>query len=96
MRFFLLFLFIIPSVCFADSQSENTIGGYTASPHIIQSSGVSLSPRPYLDFEGITCVNTGVKTVCTGGSGGSSVGNLDGGNATSTYNAITPIDGGGA
>lgn len=31
-----------------------------------------------------------------GGEGGSSAGNLDGGNATSTYGAITPIDGGGA
>jgi len=66
----LLLFFLIMNPCFADSQAENTISGYTASPHIIKSGGVALSPRGNLDFEGISCVNTGVDTVCTGGDGG--------------------------
>ena len=60
---FLLFLLMIPSLCFADS--ELTIGGKTAQAHIIQSNGTSLTPRPYLNFVGLSCSDTGGKTVCT-------------------------------
>ena len=65
MKFLLLLLLLVPSMCFADSQAENTISGYAAAPHIIQSGGTSIPPRPYLDFEGISCANVGGKTVCT-------------------------------
>lgn len=62
----LLFLLLIPSICFGDS--ELTIGGRTGAAHIIQSNGVSLRPRPYLDFEsGINCIDLGGKSVCDGG-----------------------------
>lgn len=64
----LLFLLLIPSLCFGDS--ELTIGGRTAASHIIQVSGDSLRPRPYLDFEGCTGQDLNGKTVITCGSGG--------------------------
>lgn len=69
-RFILIFLFLI-SNAYADS--EVTTSGHTGADHIIQSGGTSLRPRPYLNFTGgITCSDTGGKTVCSGsGSGGS-------------------------
>ncbi len=73
-RLALILFLLVPSVVFADS--ENTIGGKTAAPSIIQDEGTSLRPRPYLNFTGssISCSDSGGKTVCnvTGGSGGGS------------------------
>ncbi len=63
MKNWLLLLLLIPSICLGDS--ESTIGGKTAQAHIIQSGGVSVRPRPYLDFEGATCADTNGKSVCT-------------------------------
>ena len=60
------------------ADSEHTIGGKSAISHIIQDEGTSLRPRSYLNFTGagITCSDTGGKTVCnaTGGGGGGSSG----------------------
>lgn len=72
---FLIFLFIFPCLCFSDS--ESTVSGRTGADHIIQDEGTSLRPRPYLNFtgSGVTCTDTGGKTVCNmtgGGSGGGS------------------------
>lgn len=66
------FLFLLPIKAYCDS--ESTIGGKTGAAHIIQNNGTSLRPRPYLNFTtGMTCTDTGGKTVCSssGGSGGS-------------------------
>jgi len=53
-----------PVLCFADS--ENTVGGKTAQSHIIQSTGDSLRPRPYLNFTGgIGCGDDNGKTNCS-------------------------------
>lgn len=68
MRNWLILLLLIPSLSFADS--ELTIGGKTAQAHIIQVSGDSLRPRPYLDFEGCTGQDLNGKTVVTCGAGG--------------------------
>jgi len=65
-KFLLLILLIImPIVSFADS--ETTIGGKTAQAIIIQNNGVSLRPRPYLNFTtGLTCSDVNGKTECAG------------------------------
>lgn len=61
-RFLIVFLFL-SSICYADSQ--NIIGGKTAQPHIIQSNGTSVRPRPYLNLiGGASCTDSGGKTVC--------------------------------
>lgn len=67
MRKLLLFLLLIsfPFLSFADS--ETTIGGKTAQSHIIQNNGMSLRPRPYLNFTtGLTCSDVNGKTECAG------------------------------
>ena len=63
---------LIPSLCFAQSNSENTIGGYTAQAHLISASGDTLAPTPYLDFEGCSGADVNGKTVitCSGSGGG--------------------------
>lgn len=77
MRNFLLFLLLVPSLCFGDS--ESTFSGKTAQAHIIQNSGTSLQPRPYLNFSGsgVSCTDANGKTNCAisggGGGGGGSV-----------------------
>lgn len=82
MRKFLLLLLLFPALCFGDS--ESTIGGRTGTDHIIQDEGTSLRPRPYLNFtgSGVSCADTGGKTVCTmngGGGGGGSIIRVDSG-----------------
>lgn len=76
MRLLFLILLFLSTNGYCDS--ESTFSGKTAQAHIIQSKGVSLRPRPYLDFEGSqSCVDSGGKTVCTatgsGGGGGSGI-----------------------
>lgn len=66
--FLILCLFITNGYC----DSEATFSGKTAQAHIIQASGDSLRPRPYLDFEGCSGQDLNGKTVitCSGGGGG--------------------------
>jgi len=65
----LFFLCFVPS---AFSDSEITISGATSSSHLIQEEGVTLRPRPYLNFtgSGATCTDLNGITTCaiTGGS----------------------------
>ena len=72
-RLFLVFIALLITVpCYSDS--EVTVGGKTASAHIIQEDGTSLRPRPYLNFtgSGATCTDSGGKTVCAITGGGAS------------------------
>lgn len=72
----LLLLLLLPSLAFADS--ETTLSGRTASAHLIQDEGTTLSPRSYLNFtgSGIACSDVGGKTKCdvSGSSGSGNVG----------------------
>lgn len=70
MRFLFLIFLLLSATGYCDS--ESTFGGKTAQAHIIQSSGTSIRPRPYLDFEtGLSAVDSNGKTVVSiGGSGG--------------------------
>lgn len=81
----LFLLLLIPSICFGDS--ESTFSGKTAQAHIIQASGDSLRPRPYLDFEGCSGQDLNGKTVitCSGSGGGS--GSPGGSNTDVQYNS---------
>lgn len=53
--------------------AETTVGGQRGEGHIVQDEGVKLRQRPYLNFTGtgVTCSDSGGKTVCnvTSGSG---------------------------
>lgn len=76
-RFLIILMLLIATPCFSDS--ESTIGGKTGRDMIIQDEGTSLRPRPYLNFtgSGITCSDSGGKTVCNASSGGGSGSSLD-------------------
>ena len=53
---------LLAAPCFADS--EITVSGKTATPHIIQATGDSVRPRPYLNFTGnVNVTDSGGKTV---------------------------------
>lgn len=94
MRKLILLFLLLPSICFADS--ELSVGGKTAAAHIIQVTGDSLRPRPYLDFEGsgVSGQDLNGKTVITitGGSGGGGITALTGGvTASGTGSVVATV-----
>jgi len=76
-RIFFIFILFLTTNAYCDS--ESTIGGKTSRSHIIQDEGVSLRPRSYLNFtgSGVSCTDSGGKTVCSISGGGGSAGALD-------------------
>ena len=68
---------LLPQVVYSDS--EVTVGGRTGTAKIWQDEGTSLRPRPYVNMigAGVTCTDSGGKTVCTiSGGGGSGSGDI--------------------
>ena len=101
-----LFVLLIPSVCWPDS--EVTIGGKTGQAVIWQDEGVSLRPRPFVNMigAGVACSDTGGKTVCsitaTGGGGAAAnsfetwaIPQGDNPVADSSTDTVTFLEGGG-
>jgi len=70
-------ILLLASPCFAES--ETTIGGATATSHLIQDEGTTVRSRPYLNFTGagVTATDDSGKTIITIGGGASTPGGAD-------------------